>query len=167
MEYFISDLHIDDANIITYMHRPFENIIDMKETIIKNWNNIVKCTDTVWLLGDIGNPDVLYHLNGIIKIVIGNHDNEKQINKDHPDIRTYDLPVMVNSTIWCSHVPIFDGLVPEAPIINLHGHTHRYFYGIGYDWASGRRHFNVSVENINYTPITMKEIGERLNYNGI
>lgn len=167
MEFFISDLHNMDDNIIKYMHRPFEDVYHMQDTIVDNWNDTVNSEDTVWLLGDVGDVKILSQLNGIIKIVLGNHDDEAQINKMYPDIKTYDLPVMINNTTWCSHVPILDGIVPESPLINIHGHIHRYFYGIGSDWSSGRRHFNVSVENINYTPITGPQIASRLNYIGV
>ena len=36
--FLISDLHLFHKNIIEFEERPFNNIHDMHETIIKNWN---------------------------------------------------------------------------------------------------------------------------------
>ena len=41
-QYFISDLHIGDANILAYEHRPFKSLDEMRQTIIENWNNKVQ-----------------------------------------------------------------------------------------------------------------------------
>ena len=52
----------------------------MNETIINNWNSVVRDGDVVFFLGDFsfGNAsqvkDILFRLKGKIKIVYGNHD---------------------------------------------------------------------------------------------
>ena len=169
MDYFISDLHIGDKNIIQYEHRPFTSLDEMSETIINNWNNIVTDNDTVYLLGDIGkSADIINSLKGNIVVVKGNHDDEiydelielQQIGK----IKLYDYPIMVNNCLWLSHEPI-GYMPPECPYLNIHGHLHRFQYGlIGRTWEEGNRYFNVSVEQINYTPISFEEIGRRIGY---
>ena len=164
MEYFISDLHIGDANILVYEHRPFKNLEEMETTIITNWNNKVKKEDTVYLLGDIGDINVLGKLNGNIIIVAGNHDNVKEIRKKYPNIEVSVYPIMVGS-LWLSHEPI-GYMPPEIPYLNIHGHLHRFDYGlIGRKWIDGNRYINVSVEKINYTPISKDEIIKLIQYN--
>lgn len=162
MDYFISDIHNEDENIIIYEHRPFVDSKEMRDIIIKNWNNTVSDNDTVWILGDIGNPDILNSLKGQKKIILGNHDNKDFLIKNFPEIPIYDYPIMVGP-LWLSHEPIL--YVPkEVPYLNIHGHIHSFEYGVGNNWSNGKRHFNVSVEKINYTPISSEQIKEKLKY---
>lgn len=169
MDYFISDLHIDDKNIMTYEHRPFSSLEEMRETIINNWNSIVSDNDNVYLLGDIGKDAyVLRELNGFITVVMGNHDKEIQTElfelqrKGH--IELFPYPIMINNSLWLSHEPI-GYMPPECPYLNIHGHLHRFHYGLlDRSWAGGNRYFNVSVEQINYTPISTKEIATIIGY---
>lgn len=163
MDFFISDLHIGDANILTYEHRPFKNLKDMEETIIKNWNNVVTDKDTVYLMGDIGDISVLKKLKGNIIIVLGNHDNADMIVKEYPNMEINKHPIMVGP-LWLSHEPI-GYMPPEIPYLNIHGHLHRFDYGLpDRTWAGGNRYFNVSVEKIGYTPISRDEITKIIKY---
>ena len=52
MIWFISDSHFGHSAIVLYCGRPFKNSDEMDETIIRNWNQIVKPEDTVCHLGD-------------------------------------------------------------------------------------------------------------------
>lgn len=60
MKYYISDLHIGHKNIIRFDQRPFFDLEDMKQTIIKNWNSVVTFGDDVYVLGDMfwNNDDI-------------------------------------------------------------------------------------------------------------
>ena len=49
-----------------------------------------------------------------------------------------------------SHEPLY--VNPEMPYVNIHGHTH----GKCFDNCVQR--FNVSVENIDYKPISLDEV---------
>lgn len=50
--YYISDLHFGHSNIIRFDNRPFSNVQEMEETIVKNWNERVAKDDVVYILGD-------------------------------------------------------------------------------------------------------------------
>jgi calcineurin-like phosphoesterase family protein len=161
MEYFIGDLHNNDENIITYEHRPFKDTREMRDVIIRNWNEIVKDDDIVYLLGDIGDIEILVHLNGKIIIVVGNHDNIEDIRNRYPHIEVCAHPIMVEN-LWLSHKPI-GYMPPEIPYLNIHAHLHRFSYGLTNRlWNKGNRYFCVSVEQINYTPISIDEISKAL-----
>jgi calcineurin-like phosphoesterase family protein len=52
MKYFITDTHFCYENVIKFSHRPFQTVEQMNQTLIKNWNRIVKYSDEVYILGD-------------------------------------------------------------------------------------------------------------------
>lgn len=52
MNYFASDFHLGHGKIIEYCNRPFKNVLEMDEIIIRNCNEIVGEDDTLFFLGD-------------------------------------------------------------------------------------------------------------------
>lgn len=79
MEYFTSDLHFGHANCIEMCSRPFADVTAMDEALIANWNDRVKRTDTVYIVGDLVwekcNPlEYISRLNGKKILIVGNHD---------------------------------------------------------------------------------------------
>ena len=52
MIYFTSDLHLGHANIIRHCNRPFSSVVEMDETLIKNWNMRVHPDDTGYVLNE-------------------------------------------------------------------------------------------------------------------
>lgn len=54
MIYFIADTHFYHNNIIKYCDRPFEDVEEMNNYIVKKWNSVVKPNDIILHLGDVG-----------------------------------------------------------------------------------------------------------------
>lgn len=164
MDFYSADWHIGDNNILTYEHRPFKDLDEMEHIIVCNHNNTVSDGDTSYLLGDIGDIRVLSKLKGRIVVVCGNHDNYDELREMYPDMEIIRYPIFHNNT-WLSHEPL-GYMPPEIPYLNIHGHLHRFNYGLlERDWASGNRYFCVSMEQIGYTPISREEIKRRIKYN--
>ena len=94
MIYYISDIHFNDQKIFDKCKRPFKSLDEMKETIIKKWNNKVKDTDIVYVLGDIGKDDdpatidIFKKLKGHKHLIVGNHD--QFLNKAEFDRSLFD-----------------------------------------------------------------------------
>lgn len=95
MNYFSSDSHFWHNNVIKYCNRPFSSIEEMNETLVNNWNSVVKPDDIVTYLGDFSLAfraveTFSHRLNGFKWLVPGNHDfchsyhkkSRSQENKD-------------------------------------------------------------------------------------
>lgn len=134
MNYYISDLHLGHANVIKFDKRPFENLEEMHNTIITNWNNAVTNEDTVYILGDFcwgvesSWPQYLEQLNGKKILVQGNHDIKnpsKQIKKYFLDIKPYKETTDEGRRVIMSHypMPMYRGAY-NPNIYMLYGHVH-------------------------------------------
>lgn len=170
MTYFTSDLHLGHKNLIEGLRGM--SVDECDELIVQNWNNIVTSKDTVFLLGDISmdKPQIvakyLPKLNGIIKVIAGNHDSF-QVCK-----ALYDLGIQVCGGIkfdnfYLSHVPIHEAELSRYGRItgNIHGHIH--LSGALHDEEQYElpkdKYFNVNCEFHNYTPISYDVILDYFN----
>lgn len=84
--FLTADTHFSHATVLRGCDRPFADTDEMDDALIANWNIAVHPRDTVWHLGDFGFCDsnrmakIFYALNGAKKLVLGNHDTDKQGN---------------------------------------------------------------------------------------
>ena len=79
---FIADLHLGHINMA--LKRGFNTVEDHDNHIIQCWNSVVSKRDTVFLVGDITMESSehyykLDYLNGIKKVILGNHDKPQHI----------------------------------------------------------------------------------------
>lgn len=158
--FVISDTHFNHAKIIQYCSRPFENVEEMNEALIWNWNSVVGADDYVYHLGDFGFGsisalgDIRKRLNGEILLIRGNHDSHSK--------HTYEkigLPVIDRLTIsppgvlfkcYLSHRPSIEKRRGE---VHLHGHLHRNELEDNPFW-----NVNMSVELWDYTPQLLTDV---------
>lgn len=82
--YFSSDYHLGHANVIKYDKRPFKDVSEMNESIIRTHNEIVSIDDNFYFMGDFSfdnrnTEEWLLRLNGNKFFVKGNHDKDKTI----------------------------------------------------------------------------------------
>ena len=52
MNYYISDLHFGHSNILKFDNRIWDNVDDMKQSLIITWNAVVTNADHVYHVGD-------------------------------------------------------------------------------------------------------------------
>ena len=80
MIFFTADNHFGHQNIIKYCKRPFANVEEMDQTMMKNWNEVVKDCDTVYIVGDfsfydaVKTKEIIDQLKGEKILIKGNHD---------------------------------------------------------------------------------------------
>lgn len=123
--FFTADLHYNHANIIKYTNRPFQNVEEMNEQLIKIWNNKVPKNATVIFNGDFCFGNKFYEcydkLNGNIIFVYGNHD--KPIPKE---IKKYDVVEFSykGNYFFCSHFAHRIWNLSHHGSIHCYGHSH-------------------------------------------
>lgn len=160
--WFTSDTHFGHAKVIEYCDRPFTDIREMDNELVKRWNAKVKKGDLVWHLGDFALAskeyvaDIVSQLHGEIRLIKGNHDTRSsQWFRDIGFSHVYDYPIIVDEFIVLSHNPM--PFVPSTGMINLYGHIHNSL--MFETW--GKRCACMCVERHDYAPVHMKEIVAR------
>ena len=153
--FLIGDCHFGHRNIIKYCNRPFKNVEDMTEQLIKNWNNAVGTNDIVYVVGDFalcGKQKIIeigQRLNGRKRLILGNHD-QASINtyREAGFEFVYNHHIVLDDFFIVSHIPLV-GISENTPFANIFAHVHD---DPTYKDFSCRS-FCVSAERINYTPI--------------
>lgn len=155
--FFIADTHFGEDAIRRYENRPFEDTAHMDAELVARWNGIVTSEDTVYVLGDFGadgyEAEILSKLNGRKLLVKGNHDVKS--NAEYRSFgfdEVYDCPIIIDNFWLLSHDALY--VNANMPYANLFGHVHN--NPIVRDYSS--QHFCVSVERINYTPISFDAV---------
>jgi len=82
--FWTSDLHLGHRNISRLAGRPFDDsddgVVEMNESLIDSWNQVVSPDDTVFVLGDICmgklavSLQLVRRLHGTKHLIAGNHD---------------------------------------------------------------------------------------------
>lgn len=147
-----SDTHFHHGNIIKYCNRPFADSFEMDETLIQNWNSVVKQGDKVYHLGDVYMPKykdegsmLFQRLNGTKVLILGNHDKGKDQLLLRYFSRIYMWRFLKEFGLLLSHVPVHPSSISEKLKWNVHGHIHNKESPEG-------RYKNACVEVNNYTP---------------
>jgi len=175
--FFIGDTHFGhEKPYTTFLRkdgsflRPHGSAAAGDEAMIDNWNLVVKPNDKVYHVGDVSMHKKYLHLldrlNGEKVLIRGNHDLENasvylQYFKDVRGCHQFD-------GLLITHIPVHPDSLGRWGF-NVHGHLHanrvQREVEISNDGSlsvyrieNDPRYFNVSVECINYTPISLEQI---------
>ena len=166
-----SDTHFNHKNILTFNDkigkpvRPFSSVEDMNETMIDNWNSVVKKGDKVYHLGDVffGPKEDFQklwpRLNGSKRLVVGNHDDIKWLSAGGFFQKITMWRIFKDWKLIFSHVPLredqfrgdFNGTTPSEGMLNVHGHTHQ-------NPSPPGPYKCVCVEQTGYRPLSIEEL---------
>ncbi len=161
--FFTADTHYDHKRIIEFSERPFDNLDEMNEIRVKNWNDRVKPGDRVYHLGDfsLGPEDraVAFskRLMGQKFYIFGNHDKRLRKNKDFLSqwvwAKDLDHITIGDQKIVLCHYPFLTWAGSHRGAWDLHGHSH----GSLKD-DPGSLRVDVGVDCFNYAPVSFEEI---------
>jgi len=150
----IADTHFGHKKVLGFeaKHRPFETVEEHDDELVRRWNNAVKPKDTVWHLGDVlfGRESfaILGRLNGVKKLVMGNHDRyPSALYLEHfnqvcgaAELRDCIL----------THIPVHESQFARYKV-NIHGHLHS-------ERLADSRYINVSAEHTGLAPVLLDDL---------
>jgi calcineurin-like phosphoesterase family protein len=167
--HFISDEHYGHRNIIDFCKRPFTDIYHMRETLIKNHNEVVKPEDAVIHIGDMywNNLteqeclEIRMRLNGTHYYIMGNH--EKQMTRSSTLRSTFvwvqdvmNLQIPGYAPIWLSHYAHRVWPASHKGSYHLFGHSHAELQ------PDGSLSLDVGVDNQNFYPISLEDVDKKM-----
>jgi len=166
--WFLSDPHFSHANIIKFKDdkgipiRPgFEDIKQHDETIIENYNKVVKPGDHVYFNGDVfwgGRESILpiiIRLPGTKRLVLGNHDEVKAHKLYEHFGKIVLWRIFSEYDFVLSHIPLMKENFPGRVNFNVHGHIH-------HNPDPSPWHMNICVEKTSMAPIALETITAEL-----
>jgi calcineurin-like phosphoesterase family protein len=152
--YVISDTHFGHKKIIEFekASRPFSTIEEHDRELVARWNAVVKPKDTVWHLGDVyfgkDGHAVLGSLNGLKKLVLGNHDHYPLEIYQRYFAKIFGAAEYGNCLL--THVPVHECQMYRYQA-NIHGHMH-------HNKIDDPRWVCVSAEHTGLAPVLMSSV---------
>jgi calcineurin-like phosphoesterase family protein len=164
--FLVSDHHFGHAKTILDFKRSdgsplrdFPSAEAMNEFMVARHNAVVSPDDKVYFLGDVAmahkNLHYLGRMNGRKVLIKGNHDVAKP---DHYTPYFYDVRATHTiAGLILSHIPLHPQSLYRWKA-NVHGHLHdRVVLDANGRWPDPR-YINVSVEQLDYTPISLDDV---------
>lgn len=161
----ISDTHFGHENILQFKDeggnavRDFDSVSHMNETMVENWNRVVKPGDKVYHLGDVffGSKDdfkrLWPRLNGSKRLVVGNHDDIKFLSSGGFFQKVTMWRVFKEFGLILTHTPQHQSALTgnRKDLLNVHGHIHQ-------NKSPEGPYRCVCVEQVNYTPVNIDDL---------
>lgn len=156
----ISDEHYFNQGIITHCGRPFDSVEQMNERMIENNNRVVKPNDEVYHIGDFTYSDasiervryLLSRLKGRHHLILGNHDHLNPFDYVEAGFISVHTAFWIEGLVMVHDPSVYTFCKRELGIL-VHGHVHDLYFRI-----PDKPVLNVSVEMVDYTPISFQAI---------
>jgi len=175
-------MHYGHSGILVHCpDRPWDNVQEMDEALIRNYQEVVRPGDTVYIIGDFAfrnHAKILRRLPGEKHLIIGNHDwdktgrmsqkrREELLSAGVASIRdSYLLRVRdgvtqgVHQWIWLAHYAHRSWpkkWSEKSPSWHLYGHSHGNLPDDGLST-------DVGVDCWNYYPVSFEQIKKRFSH---
>ena len=163
--FFTSDTHFGHANTINYCHRPFNNVDEMDEALIANWNSVVSNDDIIYHLGDFAwrnkkkAREIVSRLNGRKFLCRGSHDGRtSKLAGFFEDVQdSFLIAVNGRQYIFMSHC--LHKVWPKSHYGSWHLFGHSHGNMDAYAEREGKL-LDVGVDSHNFRPWSLQEIAQ-------
>jgi calcineurin-like phosphoesterase family protein len=151
--YVIADTHFGHRKVVEF--RPWPTVEEHDRELVERWNATVNKHDTVWHLGDVclggrNKLAILGTLNGVKKLVLGNHDVYPRDSYAPYFTKIYGAAEWNDCIL--THIPIHPYQLDSRYRLNVHGHMHAATI------AGDLRYRCVSAEQTYYAPRLMLDV---------
>ena len=165
---FIADPHLGHINMAK--HRGFSSVEEHDEYIVNQWNSVVKKRDLTYILGDVTMESskqyhILDRMMGRKIVVGGNHDKPNHTKELLKHVESI-VGMVQYKGIFLTHCPVHPREMEYRIKHNIHGHIHENriehrvrLFGFTLFAVPDKRYHCVSCEHVNYTPVTLTELG--------
>jgi calcineurin-like phosphoesterase family protein len=187
--FFTSDHHFYHTNVIRYCNRPYQTVEEMNEALVRNWNDRVSDSDTVYVLGDFSfsarAAEVFApRLSGEKIFICGNHDRcfpyRRKGKKSFSDYIGYGFSAVfetleitvplggVDTLVRMSHFPYQPEVLPTHYQLRyverrLENDGVLLLHGhVHNHWKKMHNQINVGVDVWDYRPVSIFEIEQIL-----
>ena len=164
MIYFTADLHLGHEAILYMAERPYKNLDEMNQTLIRNINAFVTDRDTLYILGDIAHklevPDAeewIRQIHGKKILIRGNHDKEYDPSL-FEEICDYKEITVDETRFILMHYPLRAWHKMKNGAIQLHGHIHSKSSYNRDNRENGIYQYDVGVDANDYCPVSAQQI---------
>lgn len=174
MIYYISDTHFGDQKVFDKCSRPFRDLEEMKEEIVRRWNAKVNDDDLVYVLGDIADNkyieaiEIFRNLKGRKHLIIGNHDHDmlEEIKASNVFESTQFISMIEDKgrKVCLCHYPLMDWLEFSRDGYHVYGHIHNKTEknSIAYvqikEYFKNKLAYNCGVDVTGFQPVTLDEM---------
>lgn len=165
MVYYIGDTHFGDKRVMELAGRPYFSTEEMDSDIMRKWNQRVKDSDTICILGDFAFNDVsaqiVEKLHGKKMLLFGNHDEVLSIETLHKFdfVKTIDTIEDSGRSVCLCHYPLLSYNRSVYGGYHVFGHIHNNTNDKAYYLqAQLPNSFNCGADVIGFTPRTLDEL---------
>ncbi|WP_038965593.1 metallophosphoesterase [Bradyrhizobium diazoefficiens] len=160
--YLISDTHFGHQGIIELASRPFKNVKDMDDSLLANWNAVVRPIDTVIHLGDFAYRadanrvwKIFQQLNGIKHLIPGNHDGPETRDLPWASVREIAFLSLESTRLVLCHYAMRTWPGIRKGALQLYGHSHGRLPG-------NSQSMDIGVDVLGFAPVRLSAIKAHL-----
>jgi len=161
--WYTSDPHFNHTSIIKFCDRPFLDVSQMDQAILRNLEACVGWDDDLYIVGDFsfgGESSRSYvqscfnRIPGRKHLIVGNHDTKQTFSLGWTSVQTLAEIKDGDQNLVLCHYPMITFPGARRGALQIFGHVHR-------NWQGSRNAVNVGVDVWDFAPVRVADIQRR------